>query len=136
MRFPYLQYTDLETKTTIGRPIIVVRAAAGSRWINYEVLVDSGADISIFDAELATRLKLNLEDGEHISISGVTGHEEDAFIHPIELTVGRYTFSTRVAFMQTHDSYGIVGQEGFFSQFLVTFNQPRSYVELRSHHTE
>src|SRR6266516_7704998 len=119
MRFAYKRYSDAH-----ARPVIPVRVAASDQWIDYEVLVDSGADISIFDAELAERLGINLESGEHATIFGATGSAQDVYIHPVELTVGPRTFGARVAFMSTSQPYRLPGQQGFFSQFLVAFDQP------------
>ncbi len=126
MRFAYKRYSDAH-----ARPVIPVRVAASDQWIDYEVLVDSGADICIFDAELAERLGIDLESGEHAVISGATGGVQDAYIHPVELTVGPRTFGARVAFMSTPEPYGLAGQRGFFAQFLVTFDQPNEQIELR-----
>jgi hypothetical protein len=128
VRFPYKRYSDVHV-----RPVIPVRVAAADRWIDYEVLVDSGADLCIFDAELAEPLGLDLESGERAVVAGATGAPQDVFIHPVELTVGPRTFGVRVAFMPASHPYGLAGQRGFFSQFLVTFDQPKSEMELRPH---
>jgi hypothetical protein len=128
MRFDYKRYSDVHV-----RPVIPVRVAASDRWIDYEVLVDSGADICIFDAELTERLGLDLESGEHAVISGAIGAAQDVYIHPVELTVGPRTFGVRVAFMPTAEPYGLAGQQGFFSQFRVAFDQPKGQLELQPH---
>jgi hypothetical protein len=128
MRFAYKRYSDVHV-----RPVIPVRVATADRWIDYEVLVDSGADLCIFDAELAERLGLDLESGEPAVVAGATGGAHDVFIHPVELTVGPRTFGARVAFMSTSEPYGLAGQRGFFSQFRVTFDQPKGQLELQPH---
>ena len=48
MKFSYKQIND-ETY----RPIIPIKLTRKNESVNYEVLVDSGADLNIFDAEMA-----------------------------------------------------------------------------------
>jgi len=93
--------------------------------------VDSGADLCIFDAELTEELELDLEQGERAVVAGATGNLQDVYIHPVELTVGHHTFGARVAFMATTHPYGLAGQSGFFSQFIITFDQSTEELELR-----
>jgi hypothetical protein len=126
--FPYKRYSDAFT-----RPVIPVRVAAADRWIDYEVLVDSGADICIFDVELAEDLGLDLHTGHPAIITGATGSPQDVFIHPVELSIAHHTFGARVAFMPTANPYGLAGQRGFFSQLRITFDQPGGQVELQRH---
>ncbi|GAC1370930.1 MAG: hypothetical protein NVSMB39_4290 [Candidatus Saccharimonadales bacterium] len=128
MRFPYKRYPD-----KLERPVIPVKIATADRWINYEVLIDSGADICIFDAELAELLGLELKNGEYAAVRGATGELQDVYIHPVEVTVGPHTFGIRVAFMATPGPYGLAGQRGFFSQFRITFDQLEGYVELNTY---
>ncbi len=128
MRFPYKRYS-----ATLARPIIPIRIAAADRWIDYEVLVDSGADICVFDAELAEDLGLDVTAGEPATITGATGSPQHVFIHPVELSIAHRTFGARVAFMATPEPYGLAGQRGFFSQFRITFDQPDGQLELQPH---
>jgi hypothetical protein len=94
--------------------------------------VDSGADICIFDAELAELIGLTLEEGDQVFFSGVTGTNRVAYMHRIELIVGGQSLKTRVAFaiLPSH-AYGIVGQRGFFEHFRIIFDHQKQQVELR-----
>ena len=46
MKFPYVKYNG------IVRPVIPIKLKNQNQEIGYDVLVDSGADICLFDAEI------------------------------------------------------------------------------------
>lgn len=105
----------------------------GREAVPYEVLVDSGADISIFDAEIGTLAGIDVEAGEQHTLVGATGVEEVFYLHTIGLVVGTVKFRTTVGFLpnMTRNGYGVVGQKGFFDRFLVKFDLLKEEVELK-----
>ncbi|MFJ6901779.1 aspartyl protease family protein [Streptomyces hokutonensis] len=101
------------------------------RAFEYMALIDSGADINVFDIEIAIALGLDLRSGEASTIVGVTGLTETVYFHPITLTVGGVQIETRAAFMERSADYGIVGQKGFFDHFIVSFNRQSERIDLK-----
>ena len=116
----------------IIRPIIPVKIKNGSLEIRYEVLVDSGADICIMDAEIAELIGIELTKGKKASFSGATGKSEYCYSHLVEIEVGGASFSTEVAFASglSKSGYGIVGQRVFFDFFKVTFDYSSREIEI------
>ena len=100
--------------------------------IQYEVLVDSGADICIFDAQLGELLGLTVEAGEKHNISGVTGVTEPYYIHEITIKVGGHPYKIKAGFLKNiaKCGYGVVGQKGFFDIFVVKFDLLKEEIKL------
>lgn len=118
MKFRYKKYGP-----KILRPVIPIEIVKNDIEVPYEVLVDSGADICIFDAHIAEILGINLIRGERNQVSGITGFPEYYYIHSVEIKVGGLKYKVNVGFMSMGSSaYGIVGQKGFFDKFIVRFD--------------
>lgn len=116
----------------ILRPIIPIDLKHGNRGVHYEVLVDSGADICIFDSEIGELLGLDIISGEEQFVTGVTGVPEKYYIHTITISVGGHKYEIDAGFMKRPtDSYGIVGQKGFFEFFSVKFIYTKQKIEIK-----
>ncbi len=68
MRFAYKRFTK-----DIIRPIIPITVSYLNNSLTYAVLVDSGADISVFDPQIARILGISLTSGKRQIASGITG---------------------------------------------------------------
>lgn len=127
MKFKYARYGR-----DILRPVIPVEVI-GRLSVPYEVLIDSGADISIFDAQIGTLAGIEVKAGEPSTLVGATGTEEVFYLHEIGLVVGDAHFRTTVGFLpnMTRHGYGVVGQRGFFDTFIVKFDLLKEEIELK-----
>jgi hypothetical protein len=127
VRFKYLRYPP-----NILRPVIPIVVQAGDRSARYEVLVDSGADISLFSAELGEFLGIDVASGEPGKLVGVTGVPEIYYLHPVRIIVGGRAYSVQAAFSQSvgRGRHGLVGQQGFFDLFKITFDFLNEDIEL------
>ena len=128
MKFRYKKYAP-----GVLRPVIPIEVIKNSKEVPYEVLVDSGADICIFDAQIAEILGIDVVKGERQEISGLTGFPEYYYLHTIEIKVGGREYKSEVGFMSMrNNAYGIVGQKGFFDKFVVKFDLQKEDLELKS----
>ena len=125
MVFPYTRYSS-----SVLRPVIEIGIKHRRRSLRYDVLVDSGADIDVFNVELAEALGIELTAGGEAEVTGATGHVETVSIHILTLTVGARTYKAPVAFLASANPYGLVGQRGFFDQFVVAFDLPHERLEI------
>lgn len=115
-------------------PIISVQLFYGRTSMDYEVFIDSGAEISVFNLETARALGIDLKMSQRRKIRGVTGHSQYCFIHEIHIQVGDVKFPLKVGFMEGLDeSYGIVGQKGFFEAFKIAFDLKNERIALTAH---
>ena len=129
MKFKYKKYGP-----HILRPVIPVEIVYKGRSILYEVLVDSGADLCVFDAEIGEVLGIDVVRGERQAIGGVTGTKESFFLHTITLKIGSVSYTARVGFLpnMARMSYGVLGQQGFFDHFVVAFDFHKKEIKLSS----
>jgi hypothetical protein len=71
------------------------------RSLSTQALLDTGAEVSLFDEWLAVRLGLDLEDAEPINVSGVGGEIRRARLGQVEVRLleeDDLALTTRIAF--------------------------------------
>ena len=127
MKFRYKKYGS-----GILRPIIPIEILYADRSIVYEVLIDSGADYCIFDAQIGEIIGIDIVAGEKQMVGGITGAVEPYYLHTVTLTVGGWPYKVKVGFLHgiARLGYGVVGQKGFFDIFVVKFDLLREEIEL------
>lgn len=128
MRFKYKKYSP-----SILRPVIPIEVTYENTTVPYEVLVDSGADTCIFDAQIAEILRIDLRKGKEQKVAGITGMAESYYIHPVVITIGSWKYKVKVGFLPNIGKfgYGVVGQKGFFDIFVVKFDLLKEEIELK-----
>lgn len=131
MKFPYKKLS-----TGISRPIIPVDVFYKGKLIKYFALIDSGADINIFQKEIGDILGIDIESGRHGMVTGVVQADaQDYFIHPVTIQVGGWKYNTEVAFMPnlSKNGHGLLGQKGFFNLFIIKFDNLKQEIELKEY---
>ncbi len=115
------------------RPVIPIKVKHNARSIGYEVLIDSGADLCIFDAEIGEILGIDIKNGRQSEVGGVAGQTAEIFVHTVTIEIGGHTKVIDVGFLPRvaeGNNYGVVGQYGFFDQFVVQFDYDKKEIEL------
>jgi len=142
-------YIRLKSETPEGilyasaRPVIPIKVWHEQKSVRYEALVDSGADISMFHAELAEVLGINLKQGKEISLYGIGHGQSKGYVHDIEIEIGGWRVPCFAAFCsdlirpdplnpgrKQGLHYGILGQDGFFDKFVVKFDRKVEQLEI------
>jgi hypothetical protein len=127
MKFRYKRYGS-----GVIRPVVHIKVAYGTKTIVQEVLVDSGADVCLFDAEVGTSLGIPIERGEPCTFAGVNADPRPAYMHPITIILGGSEYEMQAGFVPDFAPlYGIVGQVGFFQLFSVKFTYPKEEIEIK-----
>lgn len=128
MKFQYKKYQQ-----GVLRPVIPIEVVYNNRSVPYEVLVDSGADFCIFDAQIGEILGIDIAAGERKEVYGITGVGEDYYVHPVTIKVGGWPQEIKAGFLPNIASlgYGVVGQQGFFDIFVVKFDLLKEEIELK-----
>lgn len=131
MKFSYKRYGS-ETL----RPVIEIKVKSGSDSLRYEVLVDSGADICIFNSEVGEALGVDVKQGKAREVFGVGGKASVYYLHKVKIGVGGWEYDIEADFMPDVAGrvmpYGIVGQKGFFENFIVKFDMIKEEIELKT----
>ena len=129
MRFKYKAYGDAL------RPVVPVTLFYKGAYVDYEVLIDSGSDHCFFDSEIGEDIGIFRNNSEIREVFGVGGKISLYYNHSVILKIGDKSFETEVGFMPNLGgnivSYGIVGQKGFFDNFIIQFDYIKEGVELK-----
>lgn len=131
MKFPYKKINDRKI-----RPIVPVTLSYKNREVTFYALIDSGADLNLFPANLLPSLGIELSTGRQGQVGGITdGETQPFYFHKINLEVGGLIFKTEVAFMESLSQmgHGLLGQKGFFDKFLVKFDYRNKEIEVNEH---
>ena len=136
MKFTYREIPILFSPATkrkkfIYRPILPVILIRGKKFVGYEALVDSGADYNIFHSRIAEILGISLTKSHKRQILGIGNQELKGYEHDVNLKIARKEYISKVIFSNKipPNSFGILGNQGFFDHFKVTFKYPK-YIEL------
>lgn len=127
MIFPYFNVSP-----KIKRPIIPIVLSSKTSFIIYAALVDSGSDYCIFSIELAYALGINLAKNK-IEIQGIGKDKVYGYWGKVEARVGDIDFKMNVIFAEISEfGHGLLGQKGFFDNFIVKFDRAKEEIELTS----
>lgn len=122
--FPYGFRLSLKEKKIISFPAITLSLIKrnSKKEFSFLVLIDSGAEVSLFTKSDAQLLKIPLTKGEKIEIGSVSGDKFFAFLHSVILKIGDEKLKIRVAFSERDDVPRILGRNPVFSYFFIIFD--------------
>jgi predicted aspartyl protease len=114
-----------ENSSSLGivyRPIVKVGLRdANGELFELSVLVDSGADISIFSRRIGDIMGMNVEHGEEKIFRGIVG-ELIAYVHKITISINDREVETRVAFALS-EVPNLLGRLDIFKNFELSFRK-------------
>jgi hypothetical protein len=122
--FP-LTLPDAVTKQNFTwRPILRVVIFSGhKKTAPIETILDTGADVTIFHAQIARGLGIDIEKGIPYNLGGIASAVVmPGYIHNVRLLVAGESIETPVVFADHFATAGLLGQIGFFNHFVVTFD--------------
>lgn len=86
-----------------------------------------------FDKQFGSLLDIDFSKCKEGYVEGFTGSHEETKKCMVHLNVGGYEFDTEAEFKADYPNMGhsgIVGQYGFFNQFIVKFDLIKEVIEL------
>jgi predicted aspartyl protease len=114
-----------ENSSSLGivyRPIVKVGLRdANGELFELSVLVDSGADISIFSRRIGDIMGIDVEKGEEKIFRGIVG-ELIAYVHKIPISINDMEVDTRVAFALS-EVPNLLGRLDIFKNFEISFRK-------------
>lgn len=128
----------------LKRPILALFLENGDNRVIVYAVVDSGADVCVFPASVARDLKLSLQRDKASAFSGSGETTQIAYFEQIQATIlpmesaeigadqEPISFPLYAGFCETleHVGMGLLGQEGFFSRFKVSFYNSQNFFEI------
>ena len=135
MKFPYLKRSDPRDPSVpwISRPILPVRLFNRDKYLDFLALVDSGADYSLFNVQIAEALGIDLSDAESHSTFGIGGEGIKTVYRPIEMEVkgAGERLTIQAGFIDSKGVSALLGQYDFFDRYKVTFERAKERLELK-----
>lgn len=111
-------------------PVIPLSLEFAAKKKEFFALIDSGATVSIFRSEVAESLGINIEKGKEIYLGGVGGRIK-GFLHRLTIEVAGKRFVCPIVFSRDYlVSFNLLGREGFFKRFRITFEEKKNYLKL------
>jgi Aspartyl protease len=124
-------YTSLDPASKRRVPLVKVTLAHQNKKVTVLAMLDSGADICVFNMGYAVALGLELSQCEQVTVSGVEGIAQDCYKTVIDLRPeGLPRITVPVLFIDSSGVDGLLRQEGFFDQHVVTFNRQDGRFEI------
>jgi hypothetical protein len=137
--------TAFPQRSAIRRPIVALLLQKNNHSLIAYAVADTGADLCVFPASFATALGILIPTSRVSVFSGSGDLAQTAYFEQVQATIlpmdspgiepdqEPITFPLFVGFCETleHLGMGLLGQEGFFSQYQVTFHNAQSYFEIR-----
>ncbi|MCM8799040.1 MAG: retropepsin-like domain-containing protein [Candidatus Omnitrophica bacterium] len=112
-------------------PLIDLKLKTPKSEIKIKALVDSGATYSVFRAEVADYLGLEIEKGKAIYLDGVGG-KILGYVHNISGCIGDKLYKFKIIFTrELTASFNILGRDNFFLPFLITFCEKEKKIIIR-----
>lgn len=122
-----------ENKLTF-RPVITIALLHQNTKEKFSALVDSGADACLFPRDAAEVLNIDIKSGPRAFFTGIGGGQIPFYFHEIDIFVGEYQVKTKVGFStSTIGTTGLLGQQGFFDNFIVSFDYKNKFLEIKKH---
>lgn len=126
MIFRYFEITP-----KILRPIIPIVLKSKTKLILYSALIDSGADYCIFSLDIADALSIKLNANDEAIFMGAGKEKIKGFWSKIRINISGTTYEAKVIFAEISDfGHGILGQNGFFDHFKITFDVKNKEIEV------
>lgn len=111
-------------------PVVEITLSGSQNEITLKALVDSGASFSVFRAEIAHDLGINIEKGKPVYLTGIGGRIL-GYLHTLRVRVGGKRFRLKVIFSREFTvSLNILGRDNFFLPFFVTFAERKKKVVI------
>ncbi|MBI2039811.1 retroviral-like aspartic protease [Candidatus Microgenomates bacterium] len=111
-------------------PIIPLALAFTGKKKEFYALVDSGATISVFRAEVADSLGLVIEKGKEMYLGGVGGRIK-GYLHEVEIEIAGINFLCPIVFSREYlVSFNLLGREAFFPRYRIIFEEKKKQLHL------
>jgi len=120
--FPYKRIRS-ETLGEVTIPIAKIFLQGKQEETAIDVIVDTGAVISIFPKSLCDILGVNFKKGKKAYVKTATGENIPIRIHKINMRIGDHTFKARAAFSTTENVPYILGRLDILDHMEIRFQK-------------
>ena len=132
MKIPYSVFPDRfgSHVYSVRLSVSVALPSPGApRTKRFEAVIDSGATRCMFHSDIGRFLGLDIASGEKEITQGIGGLS-DTYLHDIALYIPGGLVTIKAAFKDDLPIAALLGMNGFFEHFVVTFNQNALMCEI------
>lgn len=133
MRFPYLKLPSYDFRLQwTARPYIRIKLLGlKGNWEGY-ALIDSGADRSLFNIQIAEALGLDLTNAPEENFGGIEGGNLKAKLHKVGVQIVGMNEEIEIlaGFIDSNGVAAILGQDGFFDAYRIKFERDHGVIEI------
>lgn len=124
MQFSYIE-RESRVVGRILKPLIDIEfLSREGLWYGVdEVLVDTGADITLLPKHIGEVLVGDISTGRKASIKGITPFEVVVYIHPLTIRVAGKEFETNVAIADADEAPAVLGRFNALDHFEAMFSK-------------
>ena len=116
----------------IERPMIQVEIFGANNSMAFGALIDSGADCSLFNIQIAEILGIDLSKSKSTSFLGISGGIKGYRVEKVKIKVENIEKSIEIpiCFVDSPSVGLLLGQEGFFDQHRIKFEKDHDTFEV------
>jgi len=132
MKYDYLIVSGQDfRKRFIKRPIVEIEVFGPKGSHTILALIDSGADRSLFNIEIAKALGINLEKVQKDTVLGILGKTE-VFVIDVEIQIKHLEGKIKipVSFIDSPNVGILLGEEEFFDTHRIKFEKDHNTFEI------
>ena len=133
MKYRYTSFFPPEsTVRWIKRPMVQIEVSGPTGKRTFDALIDSGADVSLFNTQVAELLGFDLSRAKSRNFMGISGGIEAFTLEEVEIQVEgmESSIAIPVSFVQTASVGLLLGEEGFFDAFRIKFEKDHDMFEI------
>jgi len=113
-------------------PLIPIRLYYEDRNVKTYALLDSGSTISVFRNEIAEDLGIGIHGGKEQILQSANGLIR-VYVYALTVEINDERFDMNVGFSSDLiTSFNILGREGFFDRFRITFDEEHRKIMIET----
>lgn len=113
--------------------MINVKLISGNRVRIQKALIDTGADYILINSSITKDLNIDLKSGIKLFTTGIENRPIETYFHDLDIEIDSLKdsrFSTKVGFIDSPSVGILLGQHGFFDNFIVKFEKYSSCFSI------
>lgn len=112
-------------------PVARVTVSAGGRRLDLDMIVDTGADLTMIPRQIGSDSGFRAGRAAPSSLCGISGGAA-YFLKSARLSIGPFHFPARVAWVQSDDAPILLGRTDALEKLVVEFDGPQRRTTMRS----
>ena len=114
----------------ILRPVAIVELKSNrGHWFPASMYVDSGADMTLIPSDFGRLLGMNLRKNQ-VALAGVTGTPMKVSLQSTDIRIGDSIHEAKVAVALRNNVPYLLGREGVFKAFKITFEEHKALTRF------